>query len=230
MTKNNVSKSLIALTSALSIGVLAGCSNGTTYGTGVSQEAQLASDVGGLFLLSSGKKKKNINYSSRPKLVKAPATGNLPAPAETVEGGAAYFPTNPEEARLKRISDAPVADARSGNLPDGDNTRVRDSGTGPAISKSRKSFRNEDHEETADQARATNLNGSARRLARANDIRNQERGLAPRKYLTQPPVEYRKPAESADTGNTGEKEYGPNEERKTGIFDRWTSKKKSRDD
>ena len=104
MAKRGSLHFVITLSGVVSLGLLAGCSNGTTYGTGVSQQAQLATDVGGLLLLGSGDKKKPIDYSSRAKLVKAPQGNELPAPAETIESDSAYFPTNPEEARARKLA------------------------------------------------------------------------------------------------------------------------------
>ena len=49
-----------------------GCTGTSTYGTGVTQEAQLYEDILGLATLAPAKKNKKIDYMARPKLVKPP--------------------------------------------------------------------------------------------------------------------------------------------------------------
>ncbi|MEE9375378.1 MAG: hypothetical protein V3V04_03475 [Rhizobiaceae bacterium] len=222
MVKRFTAKYLFTLVGALSLGVLGGCSSGTTYGTGVSQEAQLASDIGGLMLLTS-KKKHRIDYSSRPKLVNAPKGSGLPAPAEKVESDSAYFPTNPEEKRKQRYADAAPVHERSGQLPDGELTRVRDSGIGPKIERDidyRASIQaDSDRGLPPDELRALLVEGKKKRLQRIKELRQLGAGVGPRKYLTQPPVEYRTPVDSAPIGEIGEKVYLPSDKRQKGIFD-----------
>ncbi len=223
-SNKSVPKSFAKVAGVISLGLLVGCSTGTTYGTGVSQEAQLAEDVGGLFLLGTGNKKKKIDYSARPKLVKAPAGNELPAPAETVENGSAYFPTNPEEARAARLAELDGKIDRDGRTrvpTESEIAGLPDDGTGPRISRIRRNIDNSDRSPRADQDRAIVVNGRERRLARLKEVRGLGTGTKPRKYLTEPPKEYRTPAETTEAGKTGEKVFLPTDKRKKGFFSGW---------
>ena len=199
---------------------LAACSGSNTYGTGVSQEAQLLSDLSGIVALGPAERKKPIDYSARPKLVRAPADGTLPSPAEQGGGAeSAYFPTNPEErqaARNARVAkpwtrrdggidhtipedvDAPSASREAPYEP----WRGRaDDGTG-------------DREPSAAEMARNSIEGKKERLKRFREITgNGSLGTGPRRYLTQPPQEYRTPAETAAVGDVGEYEYGEKEKK-----------------
>lgn len=202
----------------LSAGLVAGCMGGSTYGTGVSQETQLLTDITGIVGLSDDKQTE-IDYSSRPGLVKAPKeSSELPPPAETVESDSAYFPTNPEERRAALRDgkkkpftrrdggiDHTLPGAVEGYEPTGatteDQWRSRaDDGTG-------------DREPSAAEMAARSKEGKASRLKRMQEIAGTGLGTGPRRYLTQPPSEYRTPADSAPVGQTGEYEYGKKEKK-----------------
>lgn len=181
---------LIALASLLG---LAGCTGGNTYGTGVSQEAQLLSDVTGILTLGSGEKKAPIDYSARPDLVRAPDGTALPQPVESVASDGS-FPVNPEERRAALLAGADTS---------GDNGPLTVEGIeGPAIAKPTL---------IGDVNRDGGFNVQQQRVARERVIaaRKTARGATgsgPRRYLTDPPVEYRTPAETASVGVTGERE------------------------
>ena len=86
------------------VALLAGCS-GNTYGTGVSSEKQLVDDLSSMVTLDWGKKNKNIDYNSRPDLVKPPTVASLPTPAEKVQAESAYFPEDPESKRKRLLEE-----------------------------------------------------------------------------------------------------------------------------
>ncbi|MDD9910398.1 MAG: hypothetical protein OXR62_11990 [Ahrensia sp.] len=211
-----VKSSCVGVVLVASVSALSGCTGSSTYGTGVSQEAQLVSDLANIVPLGTSERKEPIDYSSRPKLVRAPATAaaSLPAPAETVGASqSAYFPTNPEERRLAAGSDKPReftrrdggleytlagdadAPAASGE-PILDTTRGRaDDGTG-------------DREPSAAEIVARSQQGSEERRRRMQELSGGATlGAGPRRYLTQPPQEYRQPAQTAAIGSVGETEY-----------------------
>ncbi|MEM9734394.1 MAG: hypothetical protein AAF903_13050 [Pseudomonadota bacterium] len=195
-------KTMIALAS---MGALAACS-GTTYGTGVTQEQQLVSDMSAMVTLSRGEKKK-INYAARPGLVKPSDTSALPTPAETVSSQSAFFPQNPEEVE-NRIRDE--ADREQEILASGGQLS-------PELRAAR--------EEARRRNRARELNASfgdndrpesyqeivarQQEYKRRKALREGEFAPKARRYLTQPPVEYRTPAETAAIGEVGVKEKDP---------------------
>lgn len=178
------------------------------------------SDLMGIVPLGETERKEPIDYSSRPKLVRAPAAdGTLPAPAETSGAQSAYFPTDPEERKASRNArvkkpwtrrdggvvhtipedvDAPSASREPADEP----WRSRlDDGTG-------------DKEPSAAEMATSSIEGREARLKRMKELSGGAAlGIGPRKYLTQPPEEYRKPAETAAVGELGEYEYGEKEKK-----------------
>ena len=199
MVKQHIANAKFGLIVTGMAALLVGCS-GTTYGTGVSTEKQLFDDVTGIMSLGAQRDKPRIDYSSRPKLVKAPNAGTLPTPAETVSTESPYFPTDPEERRAKLeevdplVRDGtPLGATRAGPVP----TRAR---------ATRDSFRHLDHQPSAAQMQRESVQGAAERRKRMAEVNGGLRTGAKRKYLTQPPIEYRTPAETAPVGNLGEPE------------------------
>lgn len=180
--------------------VLVGCS-GNTYGTGVSQNSQLASDIGGMLALGTSRKTARIDYAARPKLVKAPADAPLPAPAQTLSDDSAYFPMTPEEKRARLRSEADQADeilARGGTL----SPELQAARTAAITRKSSSATRvgefMTDAEIKAQREQYVAQHGKP--------VSPDSVTLKTRKYLTQPPVEYGQPAETAPIGDVGEKE------------------------
>ncbi len=182
---------LIALASLLG---LAGCIGGNTYGTGVTQEAQLLSDVAGLVTLGSREKKDPINYSARPDLVRAPDGTALPQPVDTVASADGSFPVDPEERRAALIAAADTS-GNSGSL-------IVEGVERPAIAKPQL---------IGDLDRDGGIDLRKQKVARERVIaaRKTARGATgsgARRYLTDPPVEYRTPSETAAVGEIGERE------------------------
>ena len=198
-------KSLIGL---CFVALLAGCS-GNTYGTGVSSEKQLVDDIGNMVTLDLAKERKVINYDSRPKLVKPPEVAQLPTPAEKVQAESAFFPEDPELKRQRLLEELAEAEAnpRAGELS-------------PELQRLRaESLERSKSEVTSKQYATgpTNEDGDCvpceYRARKALDKQLAERTAArldttkkKRRYLTEPPDEYNKPAETAEVGVLGEEE------------------------
>ncbi|MEM1038805.1 MAG: hypothetical protein AAGI12_04985 [Pseudomonadota bacterium] len=197
-------KSALVLMVASSALVLAGCS-GSTYGTGQTQQEMLFSDINGMVPLGNSKKKERIVYTSRPKLVPPPTTASLQPPSETTQAADAFFPVNPEEARAARLSALDEAEAQGRT---GQSIGIRSQQgryTPPPVSPA---FREKDTPAIyTSYDSAKEAEDSKKRLARMRQIQGTGGlGTAPRRYLTQPPVEYRTPAETAEVGNVGKRE------------------------
>lgn len=208
MTNNRASNKVLITACAGAALVLTGCS-GTTYGTGVTQESQLVSDVAGLVTLGSRQKKDPIDYSARPGLVKAPSNGQLPPPVESAESRAGYFPQNPEERRQALRREAGNADetlARGGQLSP-ELQAARDESRRRAVLEDRRA-RNRITQK--DDTESYQEIVEKREAYEAQKVRRE--GVSSptaRKYLTQPPVEYRQPSETAPVGVVGERERDP---------------------
>lgn len=166
---------------ALASTALAGCISGPTYGTGKGSNTQLFEDVSSI--LSFGPQRKNeIEYKPRPELVKPANTSVLPAPQEDVTEAEGLWPESPEQ-RLARIR----ADASANQNTPGYranvivDTRARDTST-----------------MTPQEQRAE----FQRRKQEVTQGRSDTRA-----FLSEPPLDYRKPAETAPVGELGEPEW-----------------------
>ena len=113
-SNKNIAYSAVLLASAVA---LSGCTGTSTYGTGKSQERQLFDDITGIVSLGGGKKKERIDYSSRSGLVKPPSRAELPAPAESIQGGDGYFPEDAETKRKRVLAAIDEAEANGTELP-----------------------------------------------------------------------------------------------------------------
>ena len=194
---------------AASAFALSGCMGmAPTYGTGKPADTQLMEDVTGMFSLSP-KKKEQIDYKPRPELVKPadPKTAALPTPQDNITtasaGGA--WPESPE-ARLARIrADATVKRDDLDFEPEVD----------MPIEKNRRNLR-------ATRGDDVNMDGSAISEAKQRKEFNERLAMnnqgdpTARRYLSEPPLEYRAPAATAPTDDVGEDEWKKEKRRKAG--------------
>jgi hypothetical protein len=185
--------------------VLSGCVGGTTYGTGVSQEEQTINDL--YNMLSLRTPKKAIDYSARPDLIVPEDKADLPEPVDTAATTAnPQWPETPEE-RIARVREqAGEIDPRTGDYSLQEQLRPKE---GIGIEGV--------HGQNKRIAGVTDRDGipvlyrgesEARQdVIRAKSDLNLSSGQT-RKYLTEPPVAYRQPA---DTAASGEQAYSPEE-------------------
>lgn len=169
----------------VSLLALAGC-GGTTYGTGTPAEQQLLEDVTGALSLAP-KNKQNISYAPRPGIVKPPSTEVLPPPQDDVAEANPAWPESPEE-RLARIRAEATENQnnqfyRSNVVRD---VNYSDDKVGPAVSPLSRAEQKAEIERRKALARQGSPNT--------------------RRYLSEPPVDYRQPAASAPVGELGEDE------------------------
>lgn len=194
-----------ALIASLALG---GCVSSPTYGTDKSAGSQLLDDVSNL--ASFGPKKPNqIAYNPRPELVR-PGEGKapqLPAPQNNVvaENGAAW-PESPE-ARRKRIRDTATANQNNPNFtPEVENDMPL------AKADTSKS----DYGFFGDKTPKVVPHGATDQSAefRARKLASTAGSPTTRRYLSEPPLEYRAPAATAATDDLGEDEAKKERERK----------------
>lgn len=174
--------------------VVSGCVASPTYGTDKTAGQQLVEDVSGILSLGPSRKKgQQIAYKPRPALVTPETTAVLPEPQDDVTTASnPAWPESPEQrlARIRAEADENVDNPvyRSSVIND-----VREQGSSityddPLLS-----------------------GGSNReRLAELRRRKIEAKGggnATSRKYLSEPPVVYRQPAESAPTDELGESEW-----------------------
>ncbi|MFC5386026.1 hypothetical protein ACFPLB_08620 [Aquamicrobium segne] len=177
---------------------LAGCVSSPTYGTDKTAAGQLATDLSSALTFAPPKREK-IDYKPRPELVKPAAgqKGNLPAPqSSVVETAGSQWPESPEQRRA-RIRDNATANQNNrfyepeiiNDLP-----TQRGSGTVAEVS---------DKFDPTENARIAKAQSSEvqKRLAQS-----RQGSSTTRRYLSEPPIEYRAAASTAPQDELGEDE------------------------
>lgn len=166
---------------------LAGC-GGATYGTGKTSEQQLLEDVTGVLALGP-RDRETIEYRPRPALVKPPSTAVLPPPQDTLASSAnPAWPESPEQ-RLARVRDEATANQDD---PFYRSRVVRDMPVAAG------------QEELQD---FSNLSPQEQRaeVQRRRQMVNQGDPTT-RRYLSDPPLDYRQPSASAPADELGKDE------------------------
>lgn len=192
--------------------VLSACSNsGTTYGTGTSHELATVKGLSNIFSLKAGDDEK-IDYSARPDLV-MPANKNvLPSPEDQASSDVENWPVSPEERQALVQGSAPKDDDRARSAGDIDTAFALSEKNALGIQKTRATRR---FDPALDSARSTGATQALREIQTGKDKATRttalERkgeltytsGSAPRRFLTEPPSEYRTPAATAEAGDLG---------------------------
>jgi hypothetical protein len=179
-------------------GLTSGCMNSPTYGTDKTANSQLMSDLGGI-LSFSAKRKQAIEYAPRPELVK-PAKGDeaLPPPQESIAANNPNWPESPEQrlARVRADADANVDNPNYSSpiIPDMTTAKTGINHSGP--------YRAEENGIRDVSKVAAERAEYERRLKE-----NRQGNSTTRKYLSEPPVEYRQASADAPVGELGEDEF-----------------------
>ncbi len=191
-------KMFSAMVLGLSALALSGCVGGTTYGTGVTQEEQLIKDLEGMISFGSKTRKAPINHAARPNLVMPPKTAALPVPLDQESSSSnANWPESPEQ-RLARVrGEAEQPDPRSGEISVEEMKRKK-------IGIAQDSRKADAVEMDKDGHAAINSlrDGTYKNAKMLKDKYAYSSGVN-RKYLTEPPVEYRTPVSTAPIGDLG---------------------------
>lgn len=185
---------------------LSGCIGGTTYGTGVTQEKQTLDDI--TQMLTFKKKRKVIDYSARPDLV-VPENKQLVEPVDVATTTSnPDWPESPEQ-RLARVR-AEAEEAQSTNAK-----RVQFDQSKKAVGSSFKKMdaANEAPEGQGVPNVSCDPDGVIMRACTSTEISKavqESRRIVsssgvgtPRRYLTEPPTEYRTPVATAPIGDQG---------------------------
>lgn len=191
---------------AVSAVALSGCVGmAPTYGTGKAADTQLMEDVSSMFSLAP-KKKEQIDYKPRPELVKPAKADALPAPQDNITtASAGAWPESPE-ARLTRIR--AEATANRDNLDFQPEVELDVKPTRQTIRATRGDDVNMDGSTKSIESQRKDFN---QRLAM-----NRQGSPTERRYLSEPPLEYRQPAATAATDDVGEDEWKKDRRRKAG--------------
>ncbi|MEM9278217.1 MAG: hypothetical protein AAGA76_06560 [Pseudomonadota bacterium] len=198
-------KSISLIGIGASLVVLAGCTSSTTYGTGSSHEKDTLKSIVNMLAVAPDEQAE-IDYNARPDLVMPANPQALPAPGNQTASADENWPVSPEQ-RIAAVREA---------APDGDWRGSEDIpleyqlGEKDGIDNSARVYR---------QSRARSRSGGGDQLLQAIvddangvgdgvEARKRREELAystgvQRKFLTEPPSEYRVPSANAEAGDTG---------------------------
>lgn len=172
---------------------LSGCL-GPTYGTDKTATAQLFDDLGNIASLGSSNKAEEITYNPRPAIVKPVDTASLPTPQQNVVENNPAWVESPEETRARLVAEADAGGytyrsplARTTSRPTSPPTTGREGDNTPSIGT------------------AATREQQSRAFREALKIK-QGAYSDRRRYLSDPPLTYRQPAETAPIGDLGEPE------------------------
>lgn len=175
-------KKLRFLTSLAPVALLAGCMSAPTYGTGTRSDVQLLEDVSNIFALGP-QDVERIEYQPRPDLVQPRTTDALPAPqASVIQQAGGAWPESPEQRRARLRAEATANQ---------DNPLYRSSIVNTGLGQV-----NNAEQLTPAQQRERFRAGRA----------IQSGGYAERRFLSDPPTEYKQLSETADITDLGEPE------------------------
>lgn len=203
LTRENLNASArLALSAAIvaAAGLASGCLGTPTYGTDKTATEQLATDLSNIASIGP-KKKAPIDYTPRPELVK-PAKGEaaLPPPQEAVTTvGNPNWPESPEQrlARIRAEADANVDD------PSYKSPVIADQ----ALSVTAKPVGNSHSEESGIRNPATAARENAEFKKKLAESQQAQQGSSTsRRYLSEPPLDYRSASADAPQGEIGEDE------------------------
>lgn len=211
----------------LSAVLVSGCVGSPTYGTGKPAAEQLFEGVTGVLSISSNANEERIEYKPRPKLVKPADKNTLPAPQESVvASNAGAWPESPEEVRERlradatenrdnlgfkpRIKGPDVEDGSSAALADR-NPNLSTAGLAETNEASRRRAlaRPEPARSRAQLDRNPSLAATEVDPKRAREEFNkrlaaQNQGSPTRRqFLSEPPIKYRNPADTAPVNDIG---------------------------
>ncbi len=186
--------------------VLSGCMSSPTYGTDKTSGEQLAQDLSNAFTLAPVKRER-IDYKPRPTLVK-PAPGQkeaLPVPQDSItQTASTEWPESPEQrrARIRAEATAHQDDPRyQAQIINDDPNAVPVAGDYKAQPLG--------HDRSPGWSSEDSARGTAERRAKiAKRLQENNQGdPTNRKYLSEPPIEYRVAATTAPQNDIGEDEY-----------------------
>lgn len=181
---------------------------GPTYGTGVSANEQLASDVSGILSLGPTKRQP-IDYKPRPELVKPANQADaaaLPEPQQAMADPASnpQWPESPEQRRARLRAEATANQ---------DDPLYRPEVAMDGVAESTRYGRERGSPRAFDGPPSWEAGNTKFDVEKR--LKEQRQGDAgQRKYLSEPPLVYRQPVGTAPTDELGEDEYDKERRRK----------------
>jgi hypothetical protein len=197
MRKSNGFRAAARLIALCAVAASVSACLGPTYGTDKSSTEQLIDDISNIATVKPDRGPA-IDYKPRPTLVRPPETASLPQPQQNVVENNPAWVESPEETRERLVASAdengnavgyrsPLATVQrsDGVARVGPKPSVKDGSPSPLA-----------------MLRAEQQNKTFRENMKIQKGAYSDR----RRFLSDPPLDYRKPAESAAAGELGESE------------------------
>lgn len=180
--------------------LVSGCMGSPTYGTDKTAGEQLVQDLGSILSIAPQNRGSEIAYTPRPELVRPASLEVLPEPQQalaTAENPA--WPESPEERRTRLRAEA---------TENQDNPNYRSPIIGSTGKRPPRSEAERNTNYMSRSPRPQSMEGSERQRAEVQRRLRENRQGEPttRKYLSEPPLDYRMPADTAVAGELGEDE------------------------
>jgi len=196
----------MAMPVAVSALLLGGCLSSPTYGTDKTASEQLLSDVSNIVSVQP-KRKDPIEYKPRPDLVR-PAPGeqlNLPVPQETA-ANAATNPDWPESPELRRQRlNKEITEGR--DKPGFESPIIADVDTAPGANTYTRRPAGQSSRFENSGIQPVGQRNAQRQEVQRRLKENRQGSETNRKYLSEPPLDYRQAAASAPQDELGDDEY-----------------------
>ncbi len=199
---------LVGVTVACAGAFLSGCMSSPTYGTGKTANQQLMDDLSGVLAIGpGGPKTPEVAYNARPELVRPSSLEVLPEPQQDMASAAnPAWPEAPEERRARIRAEATANQ---------DNMLYQSPVTSGGFAA----------RSAAQVADARNSQGTrmtdSQRADMEKRLRQRNQGDSnTRRYLSEPPIEYRTPTETAAAGDLGVDEWKKERQRKRATGER----------
>ena len=175
---------------------------GPTYGTDKSSTAQLVDDISNMATIKPDRGPE-IDYKPRPTLVRPQETASLPQPQQSVAQDNPNWVESPEDSRKRLVAEA---DASGNDFAYRSPLARRDKATGRANAKPAATDGSPSPLSVMRQEQAS-------KTFRENLKIKKGAYSDRRRFLSDPPLDYRKPAETAAVGELGEPEKQKERER-----------------
>jgi len=202
MNERSSARALLVAPLLVSGLLVSGCMSSPTYGTGVTANEQLTTDLSSMFSMKP--KNRNSEYAPRPDLVKpAKGTTELPAPQENiVAADSGQWPESPEQRRARIRQDA----TENRDNPNWEPEVINDiaSSSGPKQKGGVSARQQDSGVAAAGKGEDLNAKGAQFRAAQAT---TKQGSPTVRRTLSEPPLDYRQPAATAATDELGEDEF-----------------------
>lgn len=192
----HLARTVLAL--GASAAFIAGCS--PTYGTGTPASVQLLDDLGSAASIR-GAQNTDIEYQPRPGLVTTTNGGQLPPPQTSVTE-TERWPESPEQTRQRMRAEATVTGDSALSTGDGrDSVGPYEDPNGPFAYRNRTGRAG-----SAPPPPGWMVGSDAQQRFREARQQTAVSPATERRFLSEPPTEYRQPAASAPVGEFGESE------------------------